>query len=165
MNAKVAGAAMGCQEQPTSQAERGQGKEVSPAVVIEGRELALLRQAIDDSEWTHEALATVMPVPSAAYISRMLSGEKAWTTKHTDALPADIRKKYRALAADDDGLIVVVPIADPQAAVVQTVSGLISLLRAQLTSRGDRTSRLPDHSGGQLKTDLGYRGVERRVRA
>jgi hypothetical protein len=141
MNAKVNRSAVECQEQPASLVSAVQGKTLTPATVVEGRELALLRQAIDESEWTHEALATVLPVPSAAYISRMLSGEKAWTTKHTDALPQDIRSKYRALAADDEGLIVVIPINDQQAAIVQAVSGLISLLRFQLPARADRMAR------------------------
>lgn len=141
MSAKVAGPVVACQEQPVTHSSAAQGKQVSPEAIVEGRELALIRQAIDETDWTHEALATVMPVPSAAYISRMLSGEKAWTTRHTDALPDDVRKKYRALAADDEGLIVVIPISDQQAAIVQAVSGLISLLRTQLPARADRMAK------------------------
>jgi hypothetical protein len=157
MTAKVAATTDRRQEQPDSLAPSGRGKNLSLAAVVEGRELALIRQAIDDSEWTHEALATVLPVPSAAYISRMLSSEKAWTTRHTDALPKDIKARYRALAAEDEGLIVVVPINDQQAAVVQTVSGLISLLRSSFDSKP-----FPSRADHMAKASLPAVEAERR---
>lgn len=115
------------QEQPASLPADERGSDPSLIDDATGQELSLIRQAINDSKWTHEALATVLPVPNAAYISRMLSGEKAWTVKHTASLPNDIKAKYHAAACEREGLIVVSPVDDAEQAMRFVVRGLLGM--------------------------------------
>ncbi len=139
MRTSMARAAVACQEQPAS-----------PTDLVQGRDLSLLRNIIDASAWTHEALATVLPVPNAAYISRMLSGEKPWTLRHLAALPDDIASAFHARKAEAHGFIVVRPM-QPADAVEHLVGALVALL----------TDRLPRKADHMAKAGV-YHGVERR---
>lgn len=161
------------QAQPTSQAAAGEGQPLSPAGPAQGQagfpdvdetglELSLLRAALaeDHPAWTHEALvAHGLPVSSAAYVSRMLSGEKAWTLRHTSALPREIRIAYHARALRREGVLVVQPVPGDQAteAFVAGLFGMVERFAAL-------ASALPARAAGQVKAHLPT-GVERRRQA
>ena len=91
----------------------------------------LLRAAIDDCKWKHDALAEFLidrgVLCDRYYLSKMLSGEKAITTKHLKALPDDIEARFAKLYAETFGLIVVAPVAEDEA-VQQLVTGLVGVL-------------------------------------
>lgn len=87
----------------------------------------LLRQAIDESGWKHEALAAEMQLPNAAYLSRMLSGDKPISAAHLRALPDDIEQVFARKYAEAMGLVVVAPVHGGDA-VRALVSGLVGLL-------------------------------------
>ena len=89
--------------------------------------LRLLRESIDDCGWKHDALAVQLQLPNAAYLSRMLSGEKPWTLRHLVALPDDIEKCFAEKWAKARGAVVVAPLAG-QAAVDALVGGLVGVL-------------------------------------
>lgn len=101
----------------------------------------LLRDAIAESGWKHEALASAMDLPNAAYLSRMLSGEKPIGARHLRALPDDVEAIFAQKYAETFGLIVVAP-SHGQDAVKQLVSGLFGVLgAASLPARADRMAR------------------------
>lgn len=122
-------AAAPCQVNPCSRDDDAQGKLVS---------LTLIRAAIDASGWKHEAIAAEMRLPNAAYLSRMLSGEKPWTLRHIEALPDGIEAIYYRLRAESLGLLVVEPV-DYETARRHLVSGLVGVLtNAILPAKADR---------------------------
>lgn len=87
----------------------------------------LLREAIDESGWKHDAVAHALDV-DAPYLSKMLAGEKPITLRHLDALPDDIEAIYSRKYAETFGQIVVAP-AEGDTAIRNLVSGLIGVLR------------------------------------
>lgn len=109
-------------------------KAVAPATGRGDNELALkrrlLREAIDDSRWKHDAVAAALGV-DAPYLSKMLAGEKPITLRHLDALPDDVEATYAKKYAEGFGLIVVAPAASPECAIQQLVSGLVGVLTAK----------------------------------
>lgn len=111
----------------------GQGKDLSLV-------LALLRDAIDECGWKHEALAAAMQLPNPAYLSRMLSGEKPWTLRHLLALPDDIEGRFAQKWAGYRGALVVAPLVG-EAAVKALVSGLIGVLAPQLPARATQMAK------------------------
>jgi hypothetical protein len=127
-----------CQVNTDSRAELGQGKEHSLV-------LALLREAIATSGWKHEALALEMALPNAAYLSRMLSGEKPVTLRHLSALPDDIERIYYRLRSESLGLIAVEPPPTLDVALRQMAAGLIGIATL---------SRMPARASSQAKATL-----------
>lgn len=103
------------------------------------RWLVMLRTAISECGWKHEALAAAMAI-DPAYLSRMLSGEKPWTVRHIVALPDDVEARFEAKRAESLGLIVVAP-AQGEDAVRQFVSGLFGVLRSRLPLKADRMAK------------------------
>lgn len=106
--------------------------------------LQMLRQAIDESGWKHEALAVELGLTNAAYLSRMLAGEKPWTLRHLAALPDDVEAIFFRLRSESLGQIVVQPV-DFETARRHLVSGLVGVL----SHRG-----LPEKAGQPLKAGL-----------
>jgi hypothetical protein len=94
------------------------------------RVLRLLRAAIDETGWKHEAVAEVLGV-DGHYFSKMLAGEKPWGLRHLAALPADIAAAFAARYAEQAGFIVVRPATRDQAAR-QFVAGLLGLVLSPL---------------------------------
>lgn len=92
------------------------------------RWLALMNQAIDESDWSHkqDALATNMGIDKA-YLSRLRSGDKPWRVEHVVGLPAEIEGRFVDLRAESFGRIVVRPASGPDA-IKQFVSGLFGVL-------------------------------------
>lgn len=86
----------------------------------------LLREAIDESGWKHDAIACALEV-DAPYLSKMLAGDKPITLRHLDALPDDVEAIYSRKYAETLGLIVVAP-ATGDDAIRNLVSGLIGVL-------------------------------------
>jgi hypothetical protein len=74
----------------------------------------LLREAIDESGWKHDAIAAVLGI-EAAYLSKMLSGEKAIGLKHLRRLPRDVARCYVKKCGEALGLIVVMPLSGVEA--------------------------------------------------
>ena len=164
MSDNVARGGAPCQEQPQPHGTEGvgqsltqrhgdEGKSLTPAE-DDNHELALVRQAIEchrepradgSGGWTHEALATVLPVPSAAYVSRMLSGERPWTLRHTAALPREIKRTYHALALKREGLTVVEPLPIERAlqALADGLFSVASLATAALPPAATALERKP----------------------
>lgn len=105
-------------------------KPVVPTCVERDNSLALkrqlLRDAIDESGWKHDAIACALGV-DAPYLSKMLAGDKTITLRHLDALPDDVEAIYTRKYAEAMGLIVVAPVQG-EAAVRNLVSGLIGVL-------------------------------------
>lgn len=93
------------------------------------RWLSLMRQAIEDCKWKHEALAESMGIDKA-YLSRLLSGEKPWRVEHVVSLPDDVEAKFEALRAESFGLIVV-PRLSGDAAIHALAAGLFGILQNQ----------------------------------
>jgi len=86
----------------------------------------LLREAIDESGWKHEALAASLEL-DPAYLSRMLAGDKPITLRHLDALPDDIETIYAAKYATALGNFVAEPAANPEDAMRKLVSGFLGM--------------------------------------
>lgn len=106
-------------------------KPIALAGSVEDKSLVLkrrmLREAIDESGWKHDAVALALGV-DAPYLSKMLAGEKLITLRHLDALPDDIEAIYARKYAELFGAIVVAPVSG-EAAVRNLVSGLCGLLK------------------------------------
>ena len=117
-------AAAACQVNTGSRDDEPQGNSLS---LIRD----LLRAAIEESGWKHEALAAAMELPNAAYLSRMLSGEKPIGSTHLLALPDDIETIFARLYAESFGLLVVPQVSDHEDAARKLAAGLIGLLAPQ----------------------------------
>lgn len=76
--------------------------------------LRLIRQAIDDLSWKHDAIARALDV-EPDYLSKMLAGTKPFTMRHVDLLPDDVEKRFSRLYAESFGLPIVEPLPPHQA--------------------------------------------------
>lgn len=136
-----------------------QGNPVSLISDEQGNDLSLIRDclrlAIEESRWKHDALATAMALPNAAYLSNMLSGEKPIGAKHLRALPDDVEAIFARRYAESFGLIVVAPLRGDEA-VHSLVRGLIGVL-----SQAPAIS-LPNKAGAPLKVKLPQDGLQKR---
>lgn len=99
----------------------------------------ILRAAIDESGWKHDAVACALGI-HPAYLSRLLSGEKPIAARHLRALPDDIEAIFARRYAESFGLMVVVP-ASSEKALVTFVSGLAGLLGAKLPVRASAMAK------------------------
>jgi hypothetical protein len=88
---------------------------------------AVLRDAIDESGWKHDAVASALDV-DGPYLSKMLTAEKPIGARHLSALPDDVRRIFARRYAEGFGWIVVAPAVGDDA-VRQFVSGFFGLLR------------------------------------
>jgi ParB-like chromosome segregation protein Spo0J len=104
------------------------------------RWLEMLRQAIEDAGWKHDALAAALGVDKA-YLSRMLTGEKPWRIEHLVGLPDDIERLFERRRAEQFGLIVVELPADELTARRQLVSGLLGVLAPRLPAKADQMAK------------------------
>ena len=131
----VANTPDGCQVNPDSPTPEAQGNRLS---LIRD----LLRDAIEESGWKHEALAAYMGLPNGAYLSQMLSGDKPIGTKHLLALPDDVEALFARMYAETFGLIVVSPVS-ADVAMRQLVSGLVGVLtsRSALPQKAEKMAR------------------------
>jgi hypothetical protein len=111
----------------------------------------LLRAAIDETDWKHEALAIQMGL-DRHYLSKMLSGDKPISAKHLRALPDDVEAVFARLYAEQFGLIVVAPLTGVEAERA-FVAGLMGVLRG----------RLPEKAGAPLKAELDQTAARRRA--
>src|SRR5260221_10712757 len=104
----------------SNNAAHGQAEAVNPPDEEQGDSLspmlALLRHAIDECGWKHEAIAASIGV-GGRYLSRMLDGEKPWTVRHLLQLPRDVEARFVQLYAERLGWIVVAPVDDATAHV------------------------------------------------
>lgn len=135
MSASLPNVAAGCQVNTDSPTPDVQGKSLS---LIRD----LLRDAIEESGWKHEAIAAQLDLPNAAYLSRMLSGEKPIGTSHLLALPDDVEAIFARRYAETFGLIVVAPVS-ADVAMRQLVSGLVGVLTARpaLPQKAEKMAR------------------------
>ncbi len=134
MTQKVTRSAASCQDQLVA---RVIGREDNP-VVPEIRDL--LRAAIDESGWKHDALWDVLGLPDKFYLSKMLSGEKPIGVKHLQALPDDIEAIFAEKYAETFGLIVVRPLGGPEA-IKAFVGGLVGVLAPRLPVRASAMAK------------------------
>lgn len=114
------------------------GQSRSTGVDLE-RWLTLLRAAIAESGWNQEALATAMDI-DAAYLSRLLNGEKPWSVKQLLLLPDDVEALFEKKRAESFGLIVVERVSD-DVARQQLATGLFNMLAPKLPVRADAMAK------------------------
>lgn len=86
----------------------------------------LVRAAINESGWKHEAVAAAMSLASGRsidgpYLAKMLNGEKPFPVDLIPALPDDIERRYVRLHGETLGQIVVTPPDDESAELHVTV--------------------------------------------
>ena len=113
------------------------------------RFFVMLRQAIQECGWTHDALAVEMRQNGClgvdkSVVTRMLNNERPWKPEHLCALPDDVEIAFATKYAESFGLIVVRP-AQGEHAARQFVAGLFGLLLS---------SPLPAKAGHPLKASL-----------
>lgn len=94
------------------------------------QDLALLRRAVADCNYTLDALESAMQ-KGRAYIHKVLQGEKPMSHEFEIALPDDIEARYRQLQAESFGHVVVAPAPDHESAVRDLVRGLIGVLSSR----------------------------------
>lgn len=124
--------------------ERTRATAVAQAEAEVAQLLVFVRQAMAETKWTTEALASEMGYTDASYPAKVLKGEKPLTAAFLVALPDDVEAKFSAKWAKHRGAVVAAPLHGV-AAVEALVSGLIGVLAAP---------QLPSRAGGQLKAEL-----------
>jgi hypothetical protein len=92
--------------------------------------LALLRKALQDCEWTYEALA-VHTGKDRSYLHAILNGERPCRLDFLATLPEDVRARYAELVAQEYAFVVVRPAA-AESAAAHLVAGLLGLLKPQM---------------------------------
>lgn len=128
----------------TTQLVARQGNPVDPQRARQDKTVVLrqlLRAAIEQSRWKHDALWRAMKLPDAAYLSKLLSGEKPLGAHHLADLPDDIEGIFAGLYAETFGQIVVTPASGEQA-VKQLVSGLFGVLAPRLPTRASAMAKV-----------------------
>ncbi len=104
------------------------------------RWLAMLRAAIAESGWKHDALAEYLRVDKA-HLSRLLSGEKPFRIEHLVGLPDDVEALFERRRAESFGHIVCERV-DETTALQQLASGLLNLAAsARLPARADAMAK------------------------
>jgi hypothetical protein len=91
--------------------------------------LALLRQAIDATGWTYEALEQHTG-KARSYLHAVLNGEKRCSLEFLAMLPRDVRAKHAQLVAQQYSYTVAIA-AKPEEAAQQLLAGLLGLLKPQ----------------------------------
>lgn len=115
------------------------------------RALICLRQAVQESGWTHEALAAAMDC-SPSLVTRILLGERPLTQAWEVRLPDDVERLYLQKRAESMDLLCVAPLTG-LAAQKAFVAGLIGVMSAP--------APLPDRASAMVRTDrlLSKKGV------
>lgn len=93
-----------------------------------------LREAIDESGWKHEALASVMGLPDKFYLSKLLSGEKPLQVWHLTNLPDDIEVGFAKRWIESLGPMVIARLSEAEARQ-QFAAGFFSLMCGAFQSR------------------------------
>lgn len=151
MDSRIRHTAAACQANLDGQCQRDRDKSLV---------LRLLREAIDESKWKHEALAAHLSAAlglriDGPYLSKMLAGEKPVSLDHINALPDDIERIYYRLRGESLHLIVVEPV-DPVTAARYFATALLS---------GVLQSALPVRASAMARADLPEPVVQRRQRS
>lgn len=114
--------------------------------------LRLLREAIDELHWKHDAVALALGVvkadgtPDSAYFSKMLAGTKPFNLQHLVHLPDDIEARFAKKYTETFGIITVEPVG-PEEARRMLAIGLFSHLASS-----PRTTRMAKaHIGGSAR--------------
>lgn len=138
-NAVVPGVAR--EDNSVDLARSGQDNSVDPIA-------RLVRAAIDESGWKHDAVAEAMGLKGESgksYLSKMLAGEKPISARHLVSLPDDIEAIFARKYAETFNLVVVTPVFG-EAAVRSLMSGLLGVLAP--------APALPDRAAAMAKADL-----------
>lgn len=148
MSTSMRAAAVASQAEPIDRAERPRtsglaGDDRARTTDVDLAELRTwITRAIGDTGWNQEALAKAMD-KDAAYVSRVLSGDKPLSAAFIRQLPDDVEALVAKYHAESFGLVVVVPVSGDDA-VRNLVSGLVGMLRPAL----------PDRASGMAKGRL-----------
>lgn len=119
----------------------------------------LLRSAIGEADWKHDAVAATISARTGRsidgpYLSKMLTGEKPLPSELISALPDEIREALYDAGCRAHGRIVVTPCEDIEQALERFAQGLVGIIRyALLPKKAARMARVSDID----------RRVERRV--
>ena len=116
----------------------------------------LLRDAIDESGWKHEAVAAVLHV-GGPYLSKMLAGTKPITDRHIRALPREIGVILARRYAEAFGLVVITSTEEQRVIgnLLQAVGSAFATLGGQLPMKVDRMARAsPREETGRNNTSL-----------
>lgn len=92
-----------------------------------------ISRAIDEAGWNREAVAAAMG-KDAAYVSRVLSGEKPLSASFIRELPDDVEAIVARYHAESFGHVVVAPVQGADA-VRNFVAGLMGMLAPQLPTK------------------------------
>lgn len=137
---------MSCQDQPVDRDAASRSTDVD-------RWLEMLRGAIDDSGWKHDALAKHLGLDKA-HLSRLLTGEKPFRIEHLVGLPDEIEALFERRRAESFGHIVCERV-DEATALQQLASGLLNLAAG---------ARLPQRATGMAKAYLPPRAAKAAIR-
>jgi hypothetical protein len=103
------------------------------------RYLQMLREAVTESGWTLDALASHLGF-DRGHLHRLLSGDKPWRVEHLVALPPEVDAAFSRKRAEAHGLIVVERV-DSITAEHQLASGLFNVLTRRLPERADHMAK------------------------
>lgn len=112
--------------------------------------IADLQQAMQDTGWTCDALATHWRV-NRAYAWRLVSGERPWSVRRQLSLPDDLEGQLEAIRAKRFGRIVVTAPTTPQAAMESLLAGIAGL---------PAVLSLPHRATAPVKADLRPRAAQ-----
>lgn len=113
--------------------------------------LGFVRQAVCDTDWTLDALASHMAC-DRAHVGRLLQGEKSLSVERLESFPPDVIAKFAELTLEAHGVMAVVP-AHGENAIRMLVAGLLGVLVG---------SKLPARAEHMAKAAGQWDGKERR---
>lgn len=133
MSHTIASKPADCQDKAVALSERDEDNAIA----------LLLRAAIDESGWKHDAVAATLDV-DGPYLSKMLTGEKPIGARHLMRLPDDIEKIFARRYAECFDQIVIAPILDRAEAMKAFVGSVLGLM----------TPALPERATGMAKAEI-----------
>lgn len=86
-----------------------------------------LRDAMQETGWTQDALSAVLKLPDRQYVGKILAGEKPINLTRLVALPDDLERAFLTRWTKRLGLVVITPVSQEEASRCLAV-GLFSLL-------------------------------------
>lgn len=131
-----AAAGEGAHECDRSEMERSQTRDQVDRARERDQWLQHLRQAMNDTGWTIDALAAHWGI-HRSHVQRLYDGDKPWSVDRLLSLPDDLEARLEAIRAEYFGLIVVEPLRGLEAQKA-IVAGLIGLMSPQLPTKAGK---------------------------
>ncbi len=102
--------------------------------------LVFIRQAMNETGWSPEALSSHMGYQDASYVGKVLKGEKPLSARFIVALPEAVEALFSRRYAENCGHVVVAPVHGDDA-IRNLVSGLIGVLSHALPARASQMAK------------------------